>query len=77
MITRARLCVRDFATGKNFCFNQCHNKEFWDFFFVFAWPYINTRGVGRILEASSRVYKTVSNSPNTENVFYCLNVASV
>ena len=28
MIKRARLCVRDFATGKNFCFNQCHNKGF-------------------------------------------------
>ena len=25
---RARLRAQDFATGKNFSFNQCHNKEF-------------------------------------------------
>ena len=25
---RARLRVQDFATGKNFSFNHCHNKEF-------------------------------------------------
>ena len=25
---RAKLYVQDFATGKNFSFNQCHNKEF-------------------------------------------------
>ena len=31
MITRARLRVQDFATGKNFSFNQCHNKEFYVF----------------------------------------------
>ena len=31
-ITRARLRVQDFGTGKNFCFNQCHNKEFLSFF---------------------------------------------
>ena len=28
LITRERFRVQDFATGKNFCFNQCHNKEF-------------------------------------------------
>ena len=28
---RASLRVHDFATGKNFSFNQCHNKEFWVF----------------------------------------------
>ena len=28
LITRARLRVQDFGTGKNFCFNHCHNKEF-------------------------------------------------
>ena len=28
LIMRARLYVQDFATGKNFSFNQCHNKEF-------------------------------------------------
>ena len=31
LITRARLLVQEFATGKNFSFNQCHNKEFRDF----------------------------------------------
>ena len=31
MIMRARLRVQDFATGKNFSFNQCHNKEFYVF----------------------------------------------
>ena len=25
---RTRLRVQDFATGENFSFNQCHNKEF-------------------------------------------------
>ena len=34
LITRARLRVQDFGTGKNFCFNQCHNEEFWFFFSV-------------------------------------------
>ena len=28
LIPRARLCVQNFATDKNFSFNQCHNKEF-------------------------------------------------
>ena len=28
LITCARLRVQDFATGKNFSSNQCHNKEF-------------------------------------------------
>ena len=28
LITHARLRVQDFATGKNFYFNKCHNKEF-------------------------------------------------
>ena len=28
LITRARRRVQDFATGKNFSFNQYHNKEF-------------------------------------------------
>ena len=28
LITRVRLRVQDFGTGKYFCFNQCHNKEF-------------------------------------------------
>ena len=34
LITRARLRVQDFGTGKNFCFNQYHNKEFLSFFSV-------------------------------------------
>ena len=64
MITRARLRIQDFATGKNFSFNHCHNKEFgvfsWESYFikaiensfpVFASPDINTRGVGRILDS--------------------------
>ena len=33
LITRARLRVQDFGTGKNFCFNHCHNKEFLSLFF--------------------------------------------
>ena len=62
-ITRARLRGQDFATGKNFSFNQCHTKSFTffsrenyfikaiqNFFPVFAQPDINTRGVGRILD---------------------------
>ena len=28
LITRARLRGQDFATGKNFAFNQCHTKRF-------------------------------------------------
>ena len=31
LIMHASLCVHDFATGKNFSFNQCHNKEFYVF----------------------------------------------
>ena len=34
LITRARLRVQDFGSGKNFCFNQYHNKEFLSFFSV-------------------------------------------
>ena len=32
LIMRTRLRVQDFATGENFSFNQCHNKEFCVFF---------------------------------------------
>ena len=32
LITHARLRVQDFGTGKNFSFNQYHNKEFLSFF---------------------------------------------
>ena len=61
MITRARLCGQNFATGKNFSFNQYRTKSFGffsresyfinaieNFFPVFAQPDVNTRGVGRI-----------------------------
>ena len=54
----------NFATGKNFSFNQCHTKSFAffsresyfikaieNFFPVFAYPDIKTRGVGRILHS--------------------------
>ena len=38
--TRARVRVQDFATGKNFSFNQCHNEEFCVFsresYFIFT-----------------------------------------
>ena len=37
LIMRARLRLQDFATCKNFSFNQCHNKEFCCFFSV-RWP---------------------------------------
>ena len=33
LITRARLRLQDFGTGKNFYFNHCYNKEFLSFFF--------------------------------------------
>ena len=40
LITRARLRPQDFVTGKNFSFNQCHNKEFgvisWESYFIKA-----------------------------------------
>ena len=32
LITHARLRGQDFATGKNFSFNQCHTKSFAFFF---------------------------------------------
>ena len=59
-----KLRVQDFAAGKNFSFNQCSklNKRVLPFFpgklfyksnrklfLVFAYPDVNTRGVGRIL----------------------------
>ena len=32
LITRVRLRGQDFATGKNFSFNQCHSKRSFAFF---------------------------------------------
>ena len=60
LITRARLRGQDFATGKNFSFNQCHTKSFAFFsrkLFIKAIGDINTRGVGRIFDsyANSRL----------------------
>ena len=98
-----KLRVQDFATGKNFSFNQCFKQESFAFFSresyfikaiengfpVFAYPEINTREVGRILDSYanprlrlglaqlSRILPTrlvfISGYANTENVFYCLN----
>ena len=63
---RAKLRVQDFETGKNFSFNQCHNKEICVFFSgkliyksnrkLFSSMYLhslilNTPGVGRILHS--------------------------
>ena len=59
------LRAQDFATGKNFSFNQCSEKrEFCffsleryfikaieNFFPLFAYPDKNTRGVGKILDS--------------------------
>ena len=60
-----KLRVRDLATDKNLSFNQCSKQESFaffpqesyfikaieNFFPVFAYPDINTRGVGRILDS--------------------------
>ena len=81
LIARAKLCGQDFATGKNFSFNQCHTKSYFikaieNFFPVFAYPDINTRGVGRIRDSYANPRRTplvfISGYANTENVFYCL-----
>ena len=74
--------MQDFSTDENFCFNQCHNKEFCVssresrfikgigiFFPVSAWPDINTRGVERIFDSYVNPrHITVSNSPNPSRV---------
>ena len=40
LITRARPRGQDFATGKNFSFNECHTKSFaffsWESYFIKA-----------------------------------------
>ena len=40
LITRARLRGQDFATGRNFFFNQCYTKSFaffsWESYFIKA-----------------------------------------
>ena len=96
-----KLRVQDFATGQNFSFNQCPKQKSFAFFLgkvilkptdnffpVFAYPYVNTGGVGRMLHSYanprlrlgfaqlSRILLTplefISGYANTENVFYCL-----
>ena len=82
-----KLRVQDLATGKNFSFNQYpkqtvllfsresyFQKAIENFFPVFAWPNINTRGAGRNLDGrkpstSSRVCITASNSSNPSRVY--------
>ena len=56
-------------------------KAIENFFPVFAYPAINTRGVGRILDSYAnprRILPTplvfISGYANMKNVFYCLNV---
>ena len=43
-------------------------KAIENFFPVFAYPDINTRGVGRILDSYVNPRRTVSNSPNPSRV---------
>ena len=54
--------VQDFATGKNFSFNQCHNKEFC-FFFSGKLFYKNDRKLFSCvcIASSSRVCITIEN----------------
>ena len=77
-----KLRVQDFATGKNFSFNQCFKqrsfaffsgesyfiKAIENFFPVFAYPDINTRQLCKP-ETKSRGCITVSNSPNPSRVY--------
>ena len=73
LITRARLRVQDFANGKNFSYNQCHNKAFcvysWEsysikaiqnFFPVFVYPDLNTRSGGFHVTSSPPCWWTVN-----------------
>ena len=83
-----KLRVQDLATGKNFSFNRCFKqgsfgffsresyfiKAIENFFPVFAYPDINTRGLGKFStvmhpSTSPRVCITVSNSPNQSCVY--------
>ena len=70
-------------SAREFCFfswESYFTKPIENFFPVLAYPDINTRGVGRILDSYVNPRRTVSNSPNpsryanTENVFRCLNL---
>ena len=47
-------------------------KAIENFFPVFAYPDINTRVVGRILDSYANPLVFISGYANTENVFYCL-----
>ena len=91
LITRARLRGQDFATGNNFSFNQCRTKSFAFFspgklFYksnrtLFSCVCIAWYKHSRHWENSrlSRILPTplvfISGYANTENVFYCLNIA--
>ena len=71
LITCARIRGQDFATGKNFSFNQCHTKSF-AFFFSGKLFYKSNRKLFSCLckpLTSSRVCITVSNSPNPSRVY--------
>ena len=77
--------VQNFATGKNFPFNQCSKQESFaffseesyfikatqNFFPVFAYPDINTWGVEKILYSYANPQLRLGFA-NKENVFYCL-----
>ena len=60
LIMRARLRGQDFATGKNFSFNQCHTKSF--AFFLEAVGEFST-----VMQTRDEI--TVSNSPNPSRVY--------
>ena len=78
-----KLRVQDFTTGKNLSFNQCSKQESFaffsqesyfikaieNFFPVFAYPDINTPGVGRILDSYANPRRTISISPNPSHVY--------
>ena len=53
---------------------SCFMKGIDDFFFVFTWPNLNTRGAERILERYAM--HTISNSPSSPllQVIYLLNI---
>ena len=60
LITRARLRVQDFATGKNLSFNQCHNNQP----LVFISRYANTENVfyclnTELMTVNQRVLTTI------------------
>ena len=72
----ARVRVQDFATGKNFSFNQCHNEEFCVFsqesYFIFTFKELREFSTVTAMYANPRLCLwliTVSDSPNTSYVY--------